>query len=344
MSASNRAAALTKLHKQLKKLYTPVTPPKDRTVLEHLIYACVHENSAAEPADEAFARLQEIYYDWNEVRVTTVVELSEELNCLKKPAEAAHRVRNTLNAVFETHYAWDLEFLKKENLGKALQKLDNYAAVSPYALSYLAQHGLGGHSIPLDDGAMMVFYALGYIAEKELKSYKVTGLERAIPKNKGIEFASLIHQIGADLYNTPFGTDIRNKITKLDPTAKDRLPKRARKPKPEPEPQPEPEPKKATKKSAEKKSVKETSTKKAAKKTDSKKSAEKKTADKKVTKKKAPAKKKVAAKKAPAKKAVKKKAPAKKVPAKKAAKKVTKKTTKKAAKKTSKKLAKKKPR
>ena len=48
MSASNRAAILTKVHKVLKKYYQPVAPPSDRGLLEHLLYACCLENSAHE--------------------------------------------------------------------------------------------------------------------------------------------------------------------------------------------------------------------------------------------------------------------------------------------------------
>lgn len=45
-------------------------------MLEHLLYACCLENARFEVADEAYARLKELYFDWNEVRVTTVLELA----------------------------------------------------------------------------------------------------------------------------------------------------------------------------------------------------------------------------------------------------------------------------
>ena len=226
MSASNRAAKLQKIHKALKKLYQPVKPPADRNVLEHLIYACCLEDASYLTADEALAQLQETYLDWNEVRVTTVVELAECLACLKAPEAAAKRVKNTLHSVFETYYSWDLEFLKKENLGKAIQKLQSYKSVSPFVVSYVAQTAFNGHSIPIDDAALVVLYALDVIDENELRDKQVPGLERAIPKSKGIEFGSLLHQLAADLYGSPYSPDIRNRIIAIDPAAKNRLPKR----------------------------------------------------------------------------------------------------------------------
>ena len=92
MSTPNRAAKLVKAHKVLKKHYDPVPSLADRSLLEHLLYACCLENASFEQADEAFARLQQSYFDWNEIRVTTVAELAEILTGLAEPNVAAARL------------------------------------------------------------------------------------------------------------------------------------------------------------------------------------------------------------------------------------------------------------
>ncbi len=76
MSAKDRAALILKLYKACKKHYGFIQPPSDRRVLEHMLYACCLEDSTYESADEAFACLQQNYFDWNEVRVTTASELA----------------------------------------------------------------------------------------------------------------------------------------------------------------------------------------------------------------------------------------------------------------------------
>ncbi len=76
MSTSNRAALSHKAHKVLKKYYKPVEPI-ERPVLEHLLYACLLENTHYEQADKAFDLLKASLFDWNEVRVSTVKELAE---------------------------------------------------------------------------------------------------------------------------------------------------------------------------------------------------------------------------------------------------------------------------
>jgi endonuclease III len=336
MSAKNRADLITKLHKFVKKEYQVITPPSNRSVLEHMIYGCCLENSNFDAADDAFAKLQENYFDWNEVRVTTVAELAESCRNLSDPTAAARSLKKTLHGIFEHYYQFDLDFLKKENLSKAVQTFQKFNGVSQFVVSYVAQNGLGGHSIPLDHSLMRLFYVLGIVTEDESKKDRVPGLERTIAKAKGAEFSILAHQLAVAFNSAPFSTALRAKILKVNRGAKERFPKRASRKK-------EPEKKAPAKKEPVKKVVKEVA-KKAPTKAPTKAKPVANKAKKKVVKKATtkpvakPAKKASAksAKKASAKSA--KKASAK--PAKKA--KVTKKVTKK--KSPTKRLSKKKPR
>jgi endonuclease-3 len=314
MSAKNRADLINKLHKVAKKEYSVVTTPSNRTVLEHMIYGAVLEDSTFEAADEAFAKLQENFYDWNEVRVTTQKELAELMKTVSDPAAAASRVKKSLHGVFEKYYQFDLEFFKKENLSKAVQSMETFTGVSAFTIAYTAQNGLSGHSIPIDQSMMNLMYAIGAISEKELAGRKITGLERTIPKAKGIEFSVLVHQLAVAFTSSPFSSNVRNIILKIAPDAKERFPKRGGK-KPA--------------KEAPEKAVAQKPAKKVAKSAKAEKP----------TKKAAKVAKKKAAKKPAAKKA------SKTTKAKASAKKVTRKSTKKkATKSSSRKLAKKKPR
>ena len=226
MSISNRAARIAKIQKVIKKHFQPVTPPADRSVLEHLLYACCLENAPFEKADEAFARLQQTYFDWNETRVTTIAELSEIMSALPDPGAAATRLKRSLQSVFEMHYSFDLEFLRKQNIGKSVKKLEKYAGVTPFVIAYVTQSALGGHAIPIDDGVLGVLLVLDVISDAEAAKYHVPGMERAIPKTKGIEFASLLHQLGAEFFAAPQSPKLRGILLEIDPNCKSKLPKR----------------------------------------------------------------------------------------------------------------------
>lgn len=226
MSAKDRAALILKLFKVCKKHYGFIQPPSDRKVLEHLLYACCLEDSTYEAADEAFACLQQNYFDWNEVRVTTASELAIVCKNLTSPNAAAIRIKKSLHGVFETFYQFDIDFLKKENLSKAILQFNRFKGVSDFVIAYTAQNALGGHSIPIDDAALFLMTTLGVVSEADAEKRKITGLERTIPKNRGIEFSVLVHQLATSYFKSPFNSQVRDIILSIATDAKDRFPKR----------------------------------------------------------------------------------------------------------------------
>lgn len=226
MTGPNRAAILTKFHKVLKKHYKPAVPPAERNVLDHLLYACCLENARVEAADEAFAKLKELFFDWNEVRVTTTTELSEVMASIPDATAAATRIKKSLQSVFEASYTFDLDPLQKQNLGKAEKDLEKIVGSSAFVRAYVVQHALNGHSIPVNAGAIDALYAAGAITDQEAEKGIVPGAERAIPKNKGIEFGSLLQQFGADLAASPGSSKLRAILAEVEPHFKERLEKR----------------------------------------------------------------------------------------------------------------------
>jgi len=148
------------------------------------------------------------------------------MHMLPDPLGAGNRARQILQSVFETNYSFDIEQLKKENIGAAVKKLQKLKGVTPFTVAYVTQMTLSGHSIPVGSGALEAFYIVGVVTEKEKQKYLLPGLERSIPKNAGIEFGSLLNQLGAELIRAPHGLVIRNILLEIAPDAKERLPKR----------------------------------------------------------------------------------------------------------------------
>jgi len=168
-----------------------------------MIYACCLEDAKLDQADEAFAKLQQAYFDWNEVRVTTVIELGEALKCLPNATQAGHRIKRCLQSLFEARYNYDVDDLKKANLGKATEEIAAWKGVTPFILNYICQHALGGHSIPVDTASLDALVAADILTDAEAEKRVLPGVERAIPKNKGTEFACLLHQFGVDYQQSP---------------------------------------------------------------------------------------------------------------------------------------------
>jgi endonuclease III len=226
MAAKNRAALINKVLKVVKKHFKPAAPTKDRSLLEHLLFACLLENSSHDAAEKVFATLSTEYFDWNEVRVSTIRELSEALKPLNDPPDAATRLKRILQSVFETHYSFDLEGLKKQNIGAAVKTLEKYNGSTPFMVAYVTQQALAGHSIPVNQGLLESMRIVGVVSDGEAAKGTVPGLERTVPKSKGAELGSQLHQLGIEMFRSPYGPTIRKLLLEIEPGAKDQLPKR----------------------------------------------------------------------------------------------------------------------
>jgi len=226
MASVSRTAQFAKVHKVLKKSYKPVPVDSNRPVLEHLLLACCLEDAHYEAAEEVFAALSHMFFDWNEVRVTSIAELCEVMARLPDPRAAANRLKRVLQAVFEETYSFELEEHRKKNLGPTVKWLTKLDGTTNFTVAYVVQAALGGHSIPIDSGVLAALRIVDLVSDKDVRQGVVPGLERAIAKSKGIEFGSLVHQLGADFTANPYSPTIRKLLLQINPDCKDRLPKR----------------------------------------------------------------------------------------------------------------------
>ena len=261
MSTSNRTALLNKLQRVLKRTYKAAPARSDQPLMESLLFACCLENARHAVAEQALEKLRDSFFDWNEIRVSTVKELAETLSALPEPAAAAARLKNILQAVFESDYSFDLEHLKKQNLGAAVKRLQKLPGTTSFGVAYATQSALGGHAIPLDKGTLGALVVLGMVSAEDAENGSVPGLERAISKSKGREFAALLHELGAAFFANPFSPAVRDLLVSIAPDAKDRFPKRTSK-KVAAEPEPVAAPPKTT--AADKRKAKEAAGQKAA--------------------------------------------------------------------------------
>src|SRR5262245_12280888 len=63
-------------------------PVDARPVLEQFIYAILRENATRDTADQAFQALHNRFYDWNELRVSSTLEIVETLDGVVSDGEA----------------------------------------------------------------------------------------------------------------------------------------------------------------------------------------------------------------------------------------------------------------
>lgn len=165
-------------------------------VLEQFIYGLCRQNATPDQAEHAYRYLREKFFDWNEVRVSSVRELEEAFEGMSDAEARAQRVIAFLQEVFETTFSFDLEGLAKKGLKQAAKQLGRYQAADDYVTSWVVQRSLGGHAIPLDPPTLRCVRRLGLVESDtdELETVRAS-LEHMVPKAKGPNFTDALSSV-----------------------------------------------------------------------------------------------------------------------------------------------------
>lgn len=174
--------------------------PAPRPVLEQFIYALCREGATRESADQAYRNLQERFYDWNEIRVSSAREIADVLEGLvPDPESRAQRLIAFLQEVFETEFSFDLEGLIKKGLKQAAKQLARYQAANDYTVAWVVQHSLGGHALPLDAPAVRALRRLNLVEDNIHDPEAIrSSLEHQVPKVKGSLFVDALSVLAED--------------------------------------------------------------------------------------------------------------------------------------------------
>jgi endonuclease-3 len=172
----------------------------DLPVLDQFLYAVCREGVTREEADQAFAALQERFFDWNEVRVSSHREIEEVLDDLPGAGERAQRLISFLQEVFETTFSFDLESLKKKPMKQAAKQISRYEAANDYIVAWVTQKSFAGHAVPLDAPALRVVQRVGLIdaGMDSLETARAT-MEHFIPKSRDAAFCDNVSNIASQI-------------------------------------------------------------------------------------------------------------------------------------------------
>ncbi|HID21814.1 MAG TPA: hypothetical protein EYP14_05365, partial [Planctomycetaceae bacterium] len=114
VKASEKQAICRQIVSTLKKRYQGTPPKNERPVLETMLYAICLEDASFEQAEAAYERYFSDFFDLNELRVSSISELEPIFDGMPRPEWKALRVRTLLNEIFERHYAFECELLRRK--------------------------------------------------------------------------------------------------------------------------------------------------------------------------------------------------------------------------------------
>lgn len=199
MATQSKAQFLTDVYTLLRRRYKPKGDRNSArlSVLKAVVYGICHEDTTRENANQALSRFKDEFFDWNEVRVSDIDEIRENLAGIPDSEGRARRIRKFLRQLFNRTYGFNLDALAKKPLKEALKVLQTYEAfASDYVTATVIQQALGGHAIPIGRDTHRALERLG-ITEASIPEVRAV-LERAVPKNRGAEFLDLLEDLAND--------------------------------------------------------------------------------------------------------------------------------------------------
>ncbi len=196
--ASDKQGICKKLIATLKKRYKTPPAPRDRNVLDSMLYAVCLENCSPTEADQSMERLLTGFHDLNEIRVSSVTELASAFAGVEQPEWRAVQARGILQYVFEKNFAFEIESLRKKTLELAVKQLAKIRDLSPFVRGYTLQEALGSHVMPVDQRMCRAAAWLGLVDPGTNEDDASAALKPVIRKPDAHLFCDLLRAVATD--------------------------------------------------------------------------------------------------------------------------------------------------
>ncbi|MEX0701276.1 MAG: hypothetical protein WD069_04200 [Planctomycetales bacterium] len=198
LKASEKQALARKLTVLLKKEYKGGAPRDERSVLDTALFAICLENASHAAAEASLERVGELFHDLNEVRVSSISELAEAFPGMPDAEWKALRMRSVLQHVFEKHFAFDFETLRRKTHEVAAKQLEKIRDLSPFVRNHVLHEVLDAHVVPLDDAQRRATVWLGLAAPGATVEQISEDLKPAIRKADAPLFCHLLRCLATD--------------------------------------------------------------------------------------------------------------------------------------------------
>lgn len=182
MKASEKQTLCKKLVGVLKKQYKSPLPKTDRPVLDLILYGICLENVTEEDAAVAFDRLFADFHDYNEMRVSSLMELEASFNGSADSEFRALRVKTALTDIFEKYFSFDFEIIRRKTLDAATKQISKLRHLSDFVRKYILQTALGAHVVPVDDRMLAAATWLGLVPPGSSQEEASDALKPALRK------------------------------------------------------------------------------------------------------------------------------------------------------------------
>jgi len=197
--APGRQESIRRILGSLEKRYGAIyREPDEQPMLETLIYAICLENSTFAEASTYCGRIETLFHDFNEARVSSITELSRIFQKSPVAEIKAYCFRHLLTHVFELFYAFDFDSLLLKSNEQANRLLRRVPELSQFARNHTVKQCMDVHLLPVDDRMRDALAWLGMGTVGQTPQRTGSALKTDVRKGDVDRFCGLVRCLATD--------------------------------------------------------------------------------------------------------------------------------------------------
>jgi endonuclease III-like uncharacterized protein len=165
--------------------WSPAREGYPTEILDLIIFHKLHLSMGADDALKSFHQLKETFVDWNEVRISTVREIQEEL-ASAGTLELAVFIKDMLEFVHRERQFVSLEFLAEKNLGEIRKYLKQVKGLDSSTVDLILRVRKSHPVFPLNQTLETLLAKIGIFRRGETRDRKEKLLHEMVEPEKAL--------------------------------------------------------------------------------------------------------------------------------------------------------------
>ena len=192
------AARLRKAYARHRATVPKPTIAEPADPLRCLGAAILGAASTEAEAERAIDQLRSTMVDWNEVRVSSALEINKAIGATIPDGVArCKRLANALQAIYDRENRLSLDRLRSIGRREAKQYLEEINGVDEYVLASVLLWSLGGHAIPVNDRLLASLRDADVVHPSADRAEVQAFLERHVSAAEAKEFCMVMRSFRA---------------------------------------------------------------------------------------------------------------------------------------------------
>lgn len=168
-------------------------------VVDLILYHLLHLHMPGVAAEQSYSRLKRNFVDWNELRVSSDLEIRRTVSVAADAGSLVQRIKTLLNRIQSERSQLSLEFLGDLNKGDARRYLRSLGMLSPATIDLVLRQKKSDDVVPVDEHSERVLARTGLVPPRASRTDIQKLLRRLVPEDRVLRFHRAVLDIAQRL-------------------------------------------------------------------------------------------------------------------------------------------------